>query len=170
VFTAENVQLRCLGIAAKASKYSAQTCQLDSMDKKYAALSVWLLATTVFGALGGYSVLRELVQFYNLSKINQTASGEIIETYPRKHSTCKYRFSTGNRFYENFGRSCGKAPIGKKIIVYFSPGSPDKSVNEDPQLLFIDDLALSVLGLVCFPALAAYVIYKSFASTSSIQS
>jgi hypothetical protein len=71
VFTAENVQLRCLGIAPKAIKYSVQTCQVDNMDKKYAALSVWLLATTVFGALGGYSVLRELVQFYNLELLTK---------------------------------------------------------------------------------------------------
>ena len=136
------------------------------MDAKYAALSIWIFGSLFLGAWGWASLAPEMAQFYSLSKTNQTTSAEIIETYPRKHS-CKYRFFAGNRFYENFGRECGKEPTGKKIIVYFSPSGPDKSVNENPRSLFFDDLILLGAIIVCFPTLAAYTVYKTFASTTS---
>jgi hypothetical protein len=109
--------------------------------------------------LGGSFIIPQLIGYYDLSGSNQTASGEIIEAYPQMHSTCKYRFSVDLRVYENIGRSCGDAPIGQTITIYFSPTNPDKSVNGDPRSLFINDLIPFVLALLTFPAIAACAVY-----------
>jgi hypothetical protein len=77
------------------------------INKKYMAIAAWLVATGFYGGVGGSHIVPQLAELYALSKSNQTATAEIIETYPQMHSTCKYRFPVGNRVYENTGRSCG---------------------------------------------------------------
>jgi hypothetical protein len=56
------------------------------MSLKLAALAAWLLVVAFFGVLG-------LIYLYDLAKSNRVTYGEIIETYPEMHSTCKYRYS-----------------------------------------------------------------------------
>jgi hypothetical protein len=56
------------------------------MSPKLAALAAWLLVVAFFGVLG-------LIYLHDLAKSNRVTYGEIIETYPEMHSTCKYRYS-----------------------------------------------------------------------------
>lgn len=47
-----------------------------------------------------------------------------------------------------------------KILIYYSPNNPDKSVNRNPKSLFINDLVPFVLAVVLFPLMAAFGTYK----------
>ena len=129
-------------------------------DRKYDAAAIWLIVTLFFGCAGGSHIIPQLVELHALSKFNQTAQGEIIETYPKMHSTCKYRFSVGNNAYDQTGRSCGNTVIGEKILVYYSPTNPDRSVNNNPQSLFVNDLISFLFALIIFPLAAAFAAYK----------
>jgi hypothetical protein len=107
------------------------------MSPKLAALAAWLLVVAFFGVLGGVHIVPQLIYLHDLAKSNRVTYGEIIETYPEMHSTCKYR-----------------------IAVYFSPGDPGKSVNGDPLALFVNDLIPFALALALFPIFAAIVVYR----------
>jgi hypothetical protein len=130
------------------------------MSLKLAALAAWLLVVAFFGVLGGVHIVPQLIYLHDLAKSNRVTYGEIIETYPEMHSTCKYRYSVEGRLYEHTGRSCGNDQIGQQIAVYFSPGDPGKSVNGDPLALFVNDLIPFALALALFPIFAAIVVYR----------
>jgi hypothetical protein len=63
------------------------------MSPKLAALAAWLLVVAFFGVLGGVHIVPQLIYLHDLAKSNRVTYGEIIETYPEMHSTCKYRYS-----------------------------------------------------------------------------
>jgi hypothetical protein len=130
-----------------------------SMSPKVAALAAWLVVVVFFGGIGGSFIIPQLIYLHDLAKSNRAALGEIIETYPQVHSTCKYRYSVEGRLYEQTGRSCGDSGIGQQVTVYFSPGDPSKSVNHDPEALFLNDLIPFVLALALFPIFAAIFVY-----------
>jgi Protein of unknown function (DUF3592) len=130
------------------------------MSPKLAALAAWLAVTAFFGGIGGYHIVPQLIYLRELAKSNHETKGEIIETYPQMHSTCKYRSFVNGQFYEHTGRSCGNDRVGQQIAVYFSPADPNKSINEYPAALFVNDLIPFVLALVLFPIFAAIVVYQ----------
>jgi hypothetical protein len=129
------------------------------MSPKVAALAAWLVVVAFFGGLGGYFIVPQLIYLHDLAKINHETKGEIIETYPQMHSTCKYSYSVEGRLYEQTGKSCGDSSIGQQVTVYFSPGDPNKSVNHEPEAMFLNDLIPFVLALVLFPIFAAVIAY-----------
>lgn len=130
------------------------------MFPKLAALAAWLVAIAFFGIIGGSQVVSQLIYLYDLAKANRVMQGEIIETYPQMHSTCKYRYSVEGRLYEQTGRSCGNDHVGQQITVYVSPGDPRKSVNADPRALFWNDLISYALPLAILPIFAAIIVYQ----------
>jgi Protein of unknown function (DUF3592) len=97
----------------------------------------------------------QLIYLHDLAKSHRVTHGDIIETYPQIHSTCKYRYSVDGRSYEHSGRSCGNERVGQSVTVYFSPSDPGNSVNADPASLFWNDLTPFALALVTFPILGA---------------
>jgi hypothetical protein len=130
------------------------------MSPKLAAFAYWLIAVAFFGGVGGYHIVPQLIYLHDLAKSNRITHGEIIETYPRMHSTCKYRYVVEARFYEQTGMSCGDESIGQQTKVYFSPADPAKSVNYDPATEFMVDLIVFVLALTLFPTFAAIIAYR----------
>ena len=130
------------------------------MSPKLAALAAWLIGVAFFGIVGGIHIVPQLIFLHDLAKSNRETRGEIIDTYPQIHSTCKYRYSVDGRTYEQTGRSCGNDHIGQQITVYFSPSDPNKSVNEYPSALFANDLIPFVAALTIFPILAAIIVYQ----------
>jgi hypothetical protein len=129
------------------------------MSPKFVAFAVWLTGVAFFGGIGGYHIVPQLLYLHDLSKSNRVADGEIVETYPQIHSTCKYRFSVDGNSYDHTGRSCGDGHVGQRIAVYFSPGDPENSIDGDPQAWFINDLIPFVLAVVLFPLGAAAIAY-----------
>jgi hypothetical protein len=125
------------------------------VSPRQAALVSWLIVTTFIGGVLGSHVIPRLLYLHDLAKSNHTASGEVVEVYPRQHCTFKYRFMVGNSSYENIGQSCVIKASGQNITVYFSPHDPQKSVNHDPAALFLNDLIPFVAALVLFPIAAA---------------
>jgi hypothetical protein len=129
------------------------------VSPKLAALVAWLAVTAFFGIVGGLHSAPQLIDLYELAKSNRVTLGEITDTYPQMHLTCKYRFSVDGHLYEGTGRSCGNERVGQQVTVYFSPDDPSKSVNGDPAALFVNDLIPFVMALVLFPIFAAIVAY-----------
>lgn len=129
------------------------------MSRKSAAFAVWLVTTAFVGIVGGLYIVPQLVSLYALSKTNHVAQGEITETFPQLHSSCEYRYFVDGGIYEQAGRSCGDIQIGHHVTVYFSPSDPSRSVNHDPEALFLNDLMPFVLALVLFPIFAAALAY-----------
>jgi hypothetical protein len=129
------------------------------MSPKLAAFAGWLIVTAFIGGIGGYHIVPQLIYLHDLAKSNRVTYGEIIETYPQIHSTCKYRFSVDGHSYDNIGRSCGDSRVGQQVAVYFSPSGPGHSINGDPRAWFINDLIPFVLALVLFPLVAATIAY-----------
>jgi hypothetical protein len=130
------------------------------MSPKQAAIAYWLIAVAFIGIVGGFHIVPQLAYLRELAKSNRMTQGEIIETYPQMHSTCKYRYSVEGQRYEQTGRSCGNDHPGQQITVYFSPGDPGKSVNGTPQAWFVNDLIPFVLALALFPIFAAILAYR----------
>ena len=129
------------------------------MSPRLAAIVTWLIVITFFGGIGGYHIVPQLLYLHDLSKSNRVTQGEIVETYPQMHSTCKYRFSIDHHLYQQYGRSCGDSRIGQQVAVYFSPSDPSNSINGDPHAWFINDLIPFVLALALFPLMSAAVAY-----------
>jgi hypothetical protein len=129
------------------------------MPRKLGALGVWLVAVAFIGGIGGAYIVPQLIYLHDLAAANRVTYGKIIETFPQLHSTCKYRYSVDGRFYEQSGRSCGDGQIGQLVTVYFSSTDPSKSLNQDPQAYFLNDLVPFVLALVLFPIFAAVAAY-----------
>jgi|SRR5271156_2299826 len=129
------------------------------MSPKLAALAAWLIVIAFIGIVGGSYVAPQLIYLHNLAKSNRVTHGEIIETYPQMHSTCKYRYVVDTRTYEQTGRSCGNDNVGQQITVYFLPADPSKSVNNDPASMFADDVIPFVAAFVLFSIFAAMVAY-----------
>jgi hypothetical protein len=128
-------------------------------NPKLAAFTYWLVVIAFVGGVGGYHIVPQILNLYELSKSNRVTHGEIVETYPQMHSTCKYRFAVDGQSYDNIGRSCGDNHVGQQIVVYFSPRDPNDSVNGDPRAWFINDLIPFALALVVFPLMAATIAY-----------
>src|SRR5579863_4034070 len=99
---------------------------------KIAAVAAWLLAIVFIGIVGGSHIVPQLLSLYDLAKSNRVTRGEIIETYPQMHSTCKYRYLVDGQVYEQIGQSCGDTKVGQQVVVYFSPAEPSKSLNVNP--------------------------------------
>jgi hypothetical protein len=129
------------------------------MSPKLAAIVVWLIGIGFIGGIGGYNIMPYLLNLHDLSKSNRVTEGEIIETYPQIHSTCKYRFSVDGHSYNHIGRSCGDSRVGQQVAVYFSPSDPANSINGDPRAWFINDLIPFVLALATFPLFIATIAY-----------
>ena len=89
------------------------------MSPKVAAFVAWLVVVAFFGGIGGSFILPQLIYLHDLANSNRAALGEIIETYPQSHSTCKYRYSVEGRLYEQTGRSCGDSAIGQQSPFIF---------------------------------------------------
>ena len=129
------------------------------MSPRLAAIVTWLIVITFFGGIGGYHIVPQLLYLHDLSKSNRVTQGEIVETYPQMHSTCKYHFSVDGHSYDHGGRSCGDSRVGQQVAVYFSPSDPSNSINGDPRAWFINDLIPFVLALAFFPLMAATIAY-----------
>lgn len=129
------------------------------MSPRLAAIVAWLICVTFFGGIGGYHIMPQLLDLHDLSKSNRVTEGEIVETYPQIHSTCKYRFFVDGHSYDHTGRSCGDSRIGQLVTVYFSPSDPGDSINGDPRAWFINDLIPFVLVLALFPLMAGTIAY-----------
>lgn len=134
--------------------------------RKSAAFVAWLVATIFFGGVGGAIMLPQLMELYDLSKLNKLAQGEIVDVYPNIHDTCKVQFSYNDVVYVNTERSCGHRSVGEQTAIYFSPLNPNMSQNTDPWSVFINDLIPSILALTTFPLLAALITYIRFADTA----
>src|SRR5437764_6682372 len=98
------------------------------MPPKLAALAAWLIVTVFFGAIGGAHIVPQLIDLHDLATSNRVTQGNIIETYPQMHSTCRYRYVADGQSYEQTGRSCGNDTVGQQITVYFSAADPSKSL------------------------------------------
>src|SRR5215470_4794518 len=129
------------------------------MFPKLAAVAAWLTVVAFFGIIGGSHVVPQLIYLHELAESNRVTQGEIIETYPQIHSTCKYRYLVDGQFYERTGRSCGNDSVGQQVTVYFSPADPNKSFNQNPAAAFVNDLIPFVGALALFPLFAAIVVY-----------
>jgi hypothetical protein len=104
----------------------------------------------VFVAVFGVPiVVPQMLELRRLSRAGQVTRGEIVDTYPLNHNTCKYRFVAG-RTYTGKGIHCGNAAIGQGVTVHFDPSDPSHSTNADPDREFINDLVFLVAALVCF--------------------
>jgi hypothetical protein len=112
-----------------------------------------------FGIIGGSDILPRLVSLHDLATSNRVTQGTIIDTYPREHMTCKYRYSVDERSYEGIGRDCGDAIVGEQINVYFSPADPRKSLNLNPGATFSNDLGAFVAALIILPMFGAIIGY-----------
>jgi hypothetical protein len=137
------------------------------MSAKFAAFAAWSVVIAFFGGLGGYFIVPQLLYLHDLSNSNRVTQGELIETYPQMHSTCKYRYSVDGRIYEQAGRSCGNDHVGQQIRVYFSPSDSGKSSNHNPTELLVNDLIPFGLALVLFPIFAALIAYGGVRHTLS---
>jgi hypothetical protein len=130
------------------------------LNPKQAAIIAWSIVTIFIGGVGGYHIVPQLIYLHDLGESARTASGEIIETYPQMHNTCKYRFAVDNKTYEIIGHSCGNTSTGQKVTAYFSADDPTKSVNSDPKKLFFNDLISFLAAFLLFPIFAAIANYK----------
>jgi hypothetical protein len=137
------------------------------MSPKAAALAAWLIVIAFIGIIGGSHIVPQLIFLHNLATSNRLIQGEIVESYPQMHSTCKYRYLVGERFYEQTGRSCGNESVGQQVTVYFSPADPSKSFNENPSSAFANDLIPFIAALALFPIFAAIVAYYRARRASS---
>jgi hypothetical protein len=117
-----------------------------SEDLLFAALLPFAFVA-VFGAV---LVVPRMVEFYRLSRVGEVARGEVIETYPANHDTCKYRFVAG-RSFDGTGTGCGHAAIGEAITVHFDASDPGHSTNVDPGWGFENELVFLALALVGAP-------------------
>jgi hypothetical protein len=133
------------------------------VSPRLAATVMWLIGIAFYGGIGGYHIVPQLRYLHDLSKSSRVTRGEIVETYPQMHSTCKYRFSVDGHSYDHTGRSCGDSHVDQQVAVYFSPTDPGNSINGDPRALFINDLIPSVLpsvlALILFPLMIATIAY-----------
>jgi hypothetical protein len=129
------------------------------MPPKLAALAAWLICIAFIGGVAGSHIVPRLIDLHDLAISNRVTQGSIIETYPQMHSTCRYRYVVEGQSYEQTGESCGNNIIGRKITVYFSAADPSKSLNENPESAFLNDLIVFVAALVTMPLFAATVTY-----------
>ncbi len=118
-------------------------------------LSRWLFVVTLVG-FGVVFIVPRMVEFYRLSQSSEVTQGEVTETFPENHDTCKYRFVANGRSYEATGRHCGRAPIGGSVTIHFDPRDPTHSTNEDPHAAFINELVPFVLAILLGPMIAAF--------------
>jgi hypothetical protein len=105
-----------------------------------AALAAWLAVTAFIGGVVGWHIVPRLIVLRDLATSNRMTQGSIVETYPQMHSTCRYRYVVDGRTYDATGESCGNSAIGRQVTVYLSAGDPGKSLNENPDSAFMNDL------------------------------
>lgn len=101
----------------------------------------------------------QLNYLHDLATSNRMTQGTIIDTYPRDHSTCKYRYLVDGQYYERVGMDCGNDIVGEETNVYFSPSDAGKSLNGSPAAAFWNDLIPFVAALILFPIFAAIIAY-----------
>src|ERR1700728_3379418 len=88
-------------------KEAANRGGYGDVSPRLAATVMWLIGIAFYGGIGGYHIVPQLRYLHDLSKSSRVTRGEIVETYPQMHSTCKYRFSVDGHSYDHTGRSCG---------------------------------------------------------------
>jgi hypothetical protein len=140
-------------------KHTGKTMLWTRIPPKVAALAMWLMATAFIGFVGGFHIVPQLISLHDLAAFNRVTQGEIVETYPQTHSTCRYRYLVDHRFYEQTGRSCGSDRIGQQVTVHFSPDDPSNSLNANPAATFVNDVSSFVAALILLPTFLATITY-----------